>query len=184
MRLKLVTAWHGPAAEHSGWLVSGGCGRRHSCRKSRNSEPRRLGRCPGQRPPEAGPPGVVGPFLTLLRPLCRALPRPSRWPLLWPPGPGGWSPSPADGCARTPVEPSVATPVPWSWCPLCYRCSTNNPLLNNLGTVRITASPFGPPPSSYGERRAGGDGWACRRRGPCPHLDKVGTETPTPTPDT
>lgn len=36
--------------------------------------------------------------------------------------------------------------------PLCYRCSTNNPLLNNLGNVCINCrQPFIFSASSYGE---------------------------------
>lgn len=36
--------------------------------------------------------------------------------------------------------------------PLCYRCSTNNPLLNNLGNVCINCrQPFVFSASSYGE---------------------------------
>lgn len=38
--------------------------------------------------------------------------------------------------------------------PLCYRCSTNNPLLNNLGNVCINCrQPFIFSASSYGEAR-------------------------------
>lgn len=36
--------------------------------------------------------------------------------------------------------------------PLCYRCSTNNPLLNNLGNVCVNCrQPFVFSASSYGE---------------------------------
>ena len=41
--------------------------------------------------------------------------------------------------------------------PLCYRCSTNNPLLNNLGNVCINCrQPFVFSASSYGESCAVG----------------------------
>lgn len=49
--------------------------------------------------------------------------------------------------------------------PLCYRCSTNNPLLNNLGNVCINCrQPFVFSASSYGEsglcgRGPSNDGW-------------------------
>lgn len=45
--------------------------------------------------------------------------------------------------------------------PLCYRCSTNNPLLNNLGNVCINCrQPFVFSASSYGESDVQMDGWA------------------------
>lgn len=65
--------------------------------------------------------------------------------------------------------------------PLCYRCSTNNPLLNNLGNVCINCrQPFVFSASSYGEHggQAGrlGYGW----RGLCPHLETGDSEAPRP----
>lgn len=43
--------------------------------------------------------------------------------------------------------------------PLCYRCSTNNPLLNNLGNVCINCrQPFVFSASSYGESGTCGRG--------------------------
>lgn len=66
---------------------------------------------------------------------------------------------------------------------MCYRCSTNNPLLNNLGNVCINCrQPFVFSASSYGE--CGGQaGWlACRQHSLRPHLDKVGTVRPPPPP--
>jgi hypothetical protein len=53
--------------------------------------------------------------------------------------------------------------------PLCYRCSTNNPLLNSLGNVCINCrQPFVFSASSYGE-----SGHACRvMQGRAPKVSK------------
>lgn len=66
-----------------------------------------------------------------------------------------------------PRWPFLLAARPSLWClfflqelvPLCYRCSTNNPLLNNLGNVCINCrQPFVFSASSYGESGTCGRG--------------------------
>lgn len=62
-------------------------------------------------------------------------PHPPRWPFLW----AAW-------------PQSAVLVFLQELVPLCYRCSTNNPLLNNLGNVCINCrQPFVFSASSYGE---------------------------------
>lgn len=63
---------------------------------------------------------------------------------------------------------------------MCYRCSTNNPLLNNLGNVCINCrQPFVFSASSYGECRVR-LGRPARGWGTCVLLWKSGTVRPPP----
>jgi len=140
----------------------------------------------GSRPQGPGLCSLCGPLLTLLHPCAEPLPRPPRWPLLSATRPqeaGARAQARRRGCACTPQGPQRPRSVLQELVPLCYRCSTNNPLLNNLGNVCINCrQPFVFSASSYGERGGQAGRLACGRRGLCPHLDKVGTVRPPPLP--
>lgn len=138
--------------------------------------------------------GLRRPLFTLLR--HRAEPAhcaPRQGPC--PARPGGLSPRPPGPRRREPESRRGGGAVPAAlWgpqrpcsvlqelVPLCYRCSTNNPLLNNLGNVCINCrQPFVFSASSYGERGGQAGGWAADGAA-CVLIWKLGTvRPPTPT---
>ena len=128
----------------------------------------------------------VGPYLPCFIPVQSPCPTHPGGLSSRPPGPRRLEPEPrqGDGAAPAPPQgPQRPRSILQELVPLCYRCSTNNPLLNNLGNVCINCrQPFVFSASSYGERGGQAGRLACGWRGLCPHLDKVGTVRPPPLP--